>query len=68
LKPIALNATRHSPKKGNEMPKHALVNTLFGLAFLVIAIVEYVRDSSGLGLVFLIVAGVFVALQFRERR
>jgi len=50
------------------MPKHALVNTLFGLTFLVIAIVEYVRDSSGLGLVFLIVAGVFVALQFRERR
>jgi uncharacterized membrane protein len=54
-----------------KMSKHALGhtgNTLFGLVFLVIAIVEYVSDSSGIGLVFLMVAGVFVALQFRERR
>jgi uncharacterized membrane protein len=54
-----------------KMSKHALGNTgntLFGLVFLVIAIVEYVSDSSGIGLVLLMVAGVFVALQFRERR
>ena len=47
------------------MSKQPLVNTLFGLVFLVIAIIEYVRDSSGIGIVFLIFAGVFVALQFR---
>ena len=35
---------------------------------LVIAIVDYVRDSSGIGTVFLIFAGVFLAMQFRGRR
>jgi uncharacterized membrane protein len=49
------------------MSKQALVSSLFGLVFLVIAIIEYVRDSSGIGLVFLVFAGVFVALQFRGR-
>ncbi len=48
------------------MSKQALENTLFGLGFLVIAIIEYVRDSSGIGIVFLILAGVFLALQFRR--
>ena len=49
------------------MSKQTLGNSLFGLVFLVIAIIEYVRDSSGIGLVLLVVAGVFVALQFRGR-
>ena len=58
----------HPKRKGNAMSKEALGNTLFALVFLVIAIINYVRDSSGIGLVFLIVAGVFLALQFRGRR
>ena len=49
------------------MSKHALGDQVFGLAFLVIAIIEYVRDSSGIGLVFLVFAGVFLAPQFRTR-
>jgi len=49
------------------MSKQALGNQVFGLVFLVIAIIEYVRDSSGIGLVFLVFAGVFLALQFRGR-
>jgi hypothetical protein len=50
------------------MPKQGLVNELFAVVFLVIAIIEYVRDASGIGLVFLIVAGVFLALQFLRFR
>ncbi len=54
--------------KGNAMSKEALGNALASVVFLVIAITGYVRDSSGIGLVFLIFAGVFLALQFRRRR
>ena len=50
------------------MSKQALGNGLAGLVFLVIAIVDYVKDSSGIGTVFLIFAGVFLAMQFRGRR
>jgi hypothetical protein len=50
------------------MSKQALGNALAAVVFLVIAIVEYVRDSSGIGLVFLIFAGVFFAVQFRGLR
>ena len=50
------------------MSKQALGNALAGVVFLVIAIVDFVRDSSGIGYVFLIFAGVFLALQFRGRR
>jgi hypothetical protein len=50
------------------MSKKALGNQLAGLVFLVIAIVDYVRDSSGIGTVFLIFAGVFLASEFVGRR
>ena len=50
------------------MSKQALGNRLAALVFLVIAIVDYVRDSSGIGTVFLVFAGVFLALQFPRRR
>ncbi len=50
------------------MSRQALGNALASVVFLVIAIVEFVRDSSGIGLVFLFFAGVFLALQFRGRR
>jgi hypothetical protein len=50
------------------MSKQELGNSLAAVVFLVIAIIEYVRDSSGIGLVFLLFAGVFLAWQFRGRR
>jgi hypothetical protein len=50
------------------MSKQALGNQLAGLVFLVIAIVDYVRDSSGIGTVFLVFAGVFLGTQFLGRR
>jgi hypothetical protein len=42
-----------------------LGNALAGVVFLVFAIIDYVRDPSGIGVAFLIFAGVFLALQFR---
>ena len=50
------------------MSKQALGNSLAGVVFLVIAIVDYARDSSGIGTVFLVFAGVFLASQFVRRR
>jgi hypothetical protein len=44
------------------MSKQAIGNALAGMAFLVIAIVDFTRDSSGLGSVFLVFAAVFVGL------
>lgn len=50
------------------MSKQALGNALAGLVFLVIAIVDFVRDSSGIGFVFVIFAAVFLGLASREKR
>ena len=50
------------------MSKQALGNTLAGLVFLVIAIVDFVRDSSGIGFVFVIFAAVFLGLASRDKR
>jgi hypothetical protein len=55
-------------EKDKVMSKQTIANQLAGVAFLVIAIVEYARDSSGTGTVFLVFAGVFLAPQFRARR
>ena len=43
------------------MSKQALCNVLAGVAFLIVAIVDFTRDSSsGIGVVFLVFAAVFV--------
>jgi len=44
------------------MSKQALGNVLAGVAFLVVAIVDFTRDSSGIGVVFLVFAAVFLGL------
>ena len=44
------------------MSKQALGNALAGVAFLVIAVVDFTRDSSGIGVVFLVFGAVFFGL------
>jgi hypothetical protein len=50
------------------MPKQALCNALAGVLFFIIAIVDFIRDSSGIGVVFLIFAAVFLGLAFSARK
>jgi hypothetical protein len=49
------------------MSRQALGNALAGVAFLVIAIVDFTRDSSGIGVVFLVFAAVFFGLALSGR-
>jgi uncharacterized membrane protein len=49
------------------MSKQAIGNALAGMAFLVIAIVDFTRDSSGIGTVFLVFAAVFVGLALSDK-
>jgi uncharacterized membrane protein YfcA len=44
------------------MSKQALGNVLAGVAFLIVAIVDFTRESSGIGAVFLVFAAVFLGL------
>jgi hypothetical protein len=44
------------------LSKQARVNVLAGILFLIIAIVDFTRDSSGIGVVFLVFAAVFLGL------
>jgi drug/metabolite transporter (DMT)-like permease len=50
------------------LPKQALGNALAGVLFLVIAIVDFTRDSSGIGVVFLVFAAVFLGLASSARK
>ena len=43
-------------------------NVLAGVTFLVVAIVDFTRDSSGIGVVFLVFAAVFLALGLSARK
>jgi hypothetical protein len=45
-----------------EMSRQALGNALAGVVFLIVAIVDFTRDSSGIGVVFLVFAAVFLGL------
>jgi len=49
------------------MSKQALGNILAGVAFLIVAIVDFTRDSSGIGVVFLVFAAVFLGLGLSGR-
>jgi hypothetical protein len=46
------------------MSRQALGNALAGVSFLIIAIVDFTRDTSGIGVVFLVFAAVFLGLAF----
>jgi len=50
------------------MTRQTLGNALAGVLFLVIAIVDFARDSSGIGVVFLVFAAVFLSLAASGRR
>jgi hypothetical protein len=50
------------------MSRQALGNALAGILFLIIAIVDFTRDSSGIGVVFLVFAAVFLGLAASGRR
>lgn len=50
------------------MSRQALGNAVAGVLFFVIAIVDFTRDSSGIGVVFLVFAAVFLGLAFSARK
>ena len=50
------------------MSRQALGNVLAGVLFFIIAIVDFTRDSSGIGVVFLVFAAVFVGMGVSARR
>ena len=49
------------------MSKQAVGNVLAGVLFLIVAIVDFVHDSSGIGVVFLLFAAVFLGLGLSAR-
>ena len=49
------------------MTRRTLGNALAGVLFLIIAIVDFIRDSSGIGVVFLVFAAVFFGLALSGR-
>jgi uncharacterized membrane protein len=50
------------------MSKQALGNVLAGTLFLVVAIVDLTRDSSGIGVVFVVFAAVFLSLGLSDKK
>jgi drug/metabolite transporter (DMT)-like permease len=50
------------------MSKQAIGNAVAGVLFLVVAILDFTRDDSGIGVVFVIFAAVFLGLAFSARK
>jgi uncharacterized membrane protein len=50
------------------MSRQALGNALAGVLFLIVAIVDFTRDSSGIGAVFVAFAAVFLGLAFSGKK
>jgi hypothetical protein len=53
---------------GAIMSRQALGNAFAGVLFFIIAIVDFTRDSSGIGVVFLVFAAVFLGLALSARK
>lgn len=51
-----------------KVSRQAVGNALAGVVFLIVAIVDFTRDSSGIGVVFLVFAAVFLGLAFSARK
>jgi hypothetical protein len=51
-----------------KVSRQAVGNALAGVVFLIVAIVDFTRDSSGIGVVFLVFAAVFLALGLFGRK
>jgi hypothetical protein len=49
------------------MSRQALGNALASVVFFIVAIVDFVNDSSGIGAVFLVFAAVFAGLAFSDK-
>jgi len=49
------------------MSRQALGNAAAGVLFFIVAIVDFIRDDSGIGVVFLVFAAVFLGLAFSGR-
>src|SRR5215204_2815987 len=56
---------RESDRK---VSRQAVGNVLAGVVFLIVAIVDFTRDSSGIGVVFLVFAAVFLGLGLSGRK
>jgi hypothetical protein len=50
------------------MSRQALGNAAAGILFLIVAIVDLARDSSGIGVVFVVFAAVFLGLAASARK
>jgi len=50
------------------MSRQALGNALAGALFLIIGIADFTRDDSGIGVVFVVFAAVFLGLAFSARK
>ena len=50
------------------MSRQALGNAAAGILFLIVAIVDFTRDSSGIGVVFVVFAAVFLGLAASARK
>jgi hypothetical protein len=46
------------------MSRQAVGNAVAAVLFLIVAIVDFIRDSSGIGVVFVVFAAVFLGLAF----
>ena len=55
---------RQSARYREVMSRQGLGKAIAGLLFFIIAIVDFTRDSSGIGVVFLVFAAVFLGLAF----
>jgi len=51
-----------------KVSRQAVGNALAGVVFLIVAIVDFTRDSSGIGVVFLVFAAVFLGLGLSGRK
>jgi uncharacterized membrane protein len=49
------------------MSRQALGNALAGVLFLIVAIYDFTQDDSGIGVVFVVFAAVFLGLAFSAR-
>ena len=50
------------------MSRQALGNALAGVLFLIVAIYDFTQDDSGIGVVFLVFAAVFLGLGLSGKR
>jgi hypothetical protein len=50
-----------------DMSKQTIGNAIASLLFLIVAIVDFIKDSSGIGAVFLVFAAVYLRLALSDK-